>query len=124
MYRGELQNRSSLQAELSEWLSRSEILWRQNYREILLKEGDKNSEFFHLSTIIWRRRNWIDAVKSDNGEWITEKKEISYHFVAKFMELFSEGEVEFPTDLENIISPCITVEENAELSRIPTHAEI
>lgn len=40
------------------------------------------------------------------------------------MELFSEGEVEFPTDLENIISPCITVEENAELSRIPTQAEI
>lgn len=40
------------------------------------------------------------------------------------MELFSEEEVDFPTDLENIISPCITVEENAELSRIPTQAEI
>lgn len=40
------------------------------------------------------------------------------------MELFSEGEVDFPTDLENIISLCITVEENAELSRIPTQAEI
>ena len=40
------------------------------------------------------------------------------------MEPFSEDEVDFPTDLENIISPCITVQENAKLSRIPTQAEI
>ena len=65
-----------LQAELNEWLLRNEILWKQKSREVWLKEGDKNSKFFHLSTIIRRRRNSIDAIRNDSGEWITNRREI------------------------------------------------
>ena len=39
-------------------------------------EGDKNSKFFHLSAIIRRRRNSIDALKNDSEEWITDRGEI------------------------------------------------
>ncbi|XP_075659200.1 uncharacterized protein LOC142629097 [Castanea sativa] len=60
----------ALQLELSEWLMRSEILWKQKSRELWLKEGDKNTKFFHLSTIIRRRRNSIDAIKSEEGQWV------------------------------------------------------
>lgn len=55
----------ALQLELSKWLMRSEILWKQKSRELWLKEGDKNTKFFHLSTIIRRRHNSIDAIKSE-----------------------------------------------------------
>ena len=65
-----------LQAKLNEWLLRNEILWKQKSREVWLKEGDKNSKFFHFSTIIRRRRNSIDALKNDSGEWITDRGEI------------------------------------------------
>lgn len=54
---------SSLQSELSKWLLRSEVLWRQKSRELWLKLGDKNTKFFHISTIIRRKRNSIDAIK-------------------------------------------------------------
>jgi len=54
---------SALQSQLSEWLLKSEVLWQQKSRELWLKQGDKNSKFFHLSTIIRRRSNHIDAIK-------------------------------------------------------------
>ena len=57
-----------LQNELNEWLYRSEVLWRQKSRELWLREGDKNSKFFHLSTIVRRRRNTIEAVKNNAGD--------------------------------------------------------
>ena len=58
---------ASLQTELFKWLVRSESLWRQKSRELWLKARDKNSSFFHLSTIIQRRHNNIDAIKADDG---------------------------------------------------------
>ena len=67
---------ASLQTELFEWLVRSESLWRQKSRELWLKAGDKNSSFFHLSTIIQRRHNNIDAIKADDGTWINGSKNI------------------------------------------------
>uniref|UniRef100_A0A2N9GNN9 Reverse transcriptase domain-containing protein n=1 Tax=Fagus sylvatica TaxID=28930 RepID=A0A2N9GNN9_FAGSY len=115
---------ASLQSELNEWLLRNEVMWRQKSRETWLREGDKNSKFFHLSTVIRRRRNAINIIKSDGGEWITEKKRIREHFQAKFIEHFSEEEVEFPPDLEGLVPHSITTEENEELCRIPTPQEI
>ena len=65
------QRESQLQGELNEWMARNKILWRQKLREMWLKDGDKNSKFFHLSTIIRCRRNSIDVIKDDDGNWIT-----------------------------------------------------
>ena len=58
---------------MNEWLRRNEAFWIQKSRELWLKDGDKNSRFFHLSTVIRRKRNSIDAIKNDFGEWLTLK---------------------------------------------------
>lgn len=113
-------NESKLQAELTEWLIRSEILWRQKSSELWLKHGDKNSKFFHFSSIIQRRRNNIDDIKLENGSWICESSQIRNHFLKGFKSLFSTNYVSFPTNLENLITPAITQEENDILSCIPS----
>jgi len=41
-----------LQAKLKKWLICSEGLWQQKSWELWLKACDKNTSFFHLSTII------------------------------------------------------------------------
>ncbi|XP_075665040.1 uncharacterized protein LOC142634633 [Castanea sativa] len=115
---------SNLLVELLKWLVRSEILWKKKSRELWLKEGDKNNKFFHLSTTICRRQNRIDAIKQDDGTWVTSSNQIREHFLNSFKDLFREEEVSFPNNLDNLISPCITKAENSILSKIPTPEEI
>uniref|UniRef100_A0A2N9H0H1 aminobutyraldehyde dehydrogenase n=1 Tax=Fagus sylvatica TaxID=28930 RepID=A0A2N9H0H1_FAGSY len=113
-----------IQTKINGWLSRLETIWRQKSRETWLKEGDRNSRFFHLSTIIRKRRNTIDAIKSDNGDWIINISEIKSFVVSKYQELFTEEPTSFPPDLENLISPSITPEVNEAICQIPSHVEI
>ena len=113
-----------MQVELNEWLRRNEVLWQQKLRETWLKDGDKNSKFFHLSTIIRHKRNLIDAIKNDDGDWLINKKEIRDHVVDKFHQLFTEEAVDFPSDLELLINPVITDSDNECLCQIPTPEEI
>ena len=114
----------ALQVELSEWLERCEILWKQKSRELWLKEEDRNTKLFHLSTIIQRRYNNIDAIRSDDGSWVTNSKDIRIQFFNSFKRQFTEEEVYFPDNLDNVISPCITEKDNALLRKIPTPDEI
>ena len=115
---------NDLQTELSEWLLRSEVVWRQKSRELWLKLGDKNSKFFHLSTIIRRRRNNIDALKNEEGTWIHESGQIRDKFRENFINLFKEEEVYFTEHLDHLVLLCITEEENEVLKCIPTPEEI
>jgi hypothetical protein len=89
-----------------------------------LKDGDRNSRFFHLSSIICRKKNSIEAIKGENEEWIVKLSEIREFVVGKFQHLFTEEVIEFPEDLENLISPVISEEQNSSLNQIPTPQEI
>uniref|UniRef100_A0A2N9HH03 Reverse transcriptase domain-containing protein n=1 Tax=Fagus sylvatica TaxID=28930 RepID=A0A2N9HH03_FAGSY len=115
---------AKLQCDLNGWLAKLEIVWKQKSRELWLKEGNRNSKFFHLSTIIHRRRNAIDVIKGDNGVWIVNRKEIKDFVVDKFQDLFTEDQVMFPAGLEQLISPSITDVDNDKLCSIPTPVEI
>lgn len=53
--------------KLDEWRKRVEIMWRQKSRELWLTIGDKNSKFFHATTITNRRKLFIPALKDGNG---------------------------------------------------------
>ena len=77
-----------------------------------------------MSTIIRRRRNHIDAIKSEDGQWITNPNQIRQIFFNSFKNLFSEEEVTFPPQLENLMPQCITEEDNISLKRIPSPEEI
>ena len=44
-------------------LEQEEVIWFQKLREKWIAHGDRNTKFFHMSTIIRRRRNQVDMQK-------------------------------------------------------------
>ena len=51
-----------LQQEKEYWALKSCINWAAN--------GDRNTAFFHVSTLVRRHRNKIRSIKNSVGEWI------------------------------------------------------
>ncbi|KAK2641312.1 hypothetical protein Ddye_023075 [Dipteronia dyeriana] len=49
-------------------LRKEEQLWRQKSRVSWLKEGDKNSKFFHCLANGRKRRNFISEISFGNGK--------------------------------------------------------
>ena len=113
-----------LSVELNEWLEREELKWKQKSRELWLKEGDRNSKFFHLSTLVQRRRNQIANIKLEDSSWIHSRDQISDYFSKHFNEVFKSFHPIILPDLEGLVSPCISDLENFDMSRILDASEI
>ncbi|XP_077224226.1 uncharacterized protein LOC143857676 [Tasmannia lanceolata] len=77
--------------EHKELLLREEISWRQRSRVRWLKEGDKNSAFFHAMASVRRRTNRIESL-SVNGLRRNTKEDVSSAIVDFYTKLYaSEG---------------------------------
>ncbi|XP_028055196.1 uncharacterized protein LOC114259389 [Camellia sinensis] len=57
-------------------LFQEEVLWFQKSRSKHITLGDRNSKYFHVSTITKRRKNKINALKDTSGNWITDSVNI------------------------------------------------
>lgn len=101
--RGLIKLEAHLRRELDEVLDREETLWYQKSRIDWLKNGDRNTTFFHLSTIIRRWKNKITSIKNNEGVWLQNKEDIKNHIVDYFTSLFQADEepdsFDVPTDI-------------------------
>lgn len=103
--RGLIKLKAKIRRELDMILDREELLWYQKSRVDSvewLRDGDRNTTFFHLSTIVRRWKNKIIALKGD-GEWINDNEGVKNQIVRYFSTLFTdEGDME----VHNIPKTC------------------
>lgn len=59
-----------LVSEYNNILNQEEILWFQKSRANWIVMGERNTRYFHLSTIIRRRKTKITLLKDNNNTWI------------------------------------------------------
>lgn len=57
-------------------LAQEETLWYQKCKESWIELGDRNTKFFHTSTIDRQQRNKIKALCIDEEAWQTESEEL------------------------------------------------
>jgi len=89
-----------------------------------IRDGDRNTSYFHISTIIRRCFNCIETLKDDNGHWITEAAEIKQSVVNYFATLFSESTSHPQNHLPSGRFPRIQEDQFAELSKPYSDEEV
>ncbi|WJZ84046.1 hypothetical protein VitviT2T_003674 [Vitis vinifera] len=104
------------------WVIMEETHWRQLSREIWLKEGDRNTGFFHRMASAHRRNNQLERIKI-NGEWLLEEQEIREGIASTFQSLLSE-DMGWKADIGGLRLDQISQQEAETLERPFTEEEI
>ncbi|CAI9099319.1 OLC1v1036114C2 [Oldenlandia corymbosa var. corymbosa] len=113
-----------LKALLDKAYEEEESYWYQKSRNSWLKEGDKNSKFFHATTVQRRKSNGIESLEREDGTWCEGEQEVETEIEGFYKELFaSEDKAGWEETLDGI--PCtITDQMNTTLIRPIEDAEI
>nr|XP_027099065.1 uncharacterized protein LOC113718354 [Coffea arabica] len=114
---------SKAQAELRHALSIEEQFWRQKSRVKWLKQGDRNSRYFHAVVRQRRVQGMIHRIKKSNGVWVDTNADIATEAISYFSNLFT-GSLQSASDMQHLISPMISEEDNAKLEEVPSIDEV
>lgn len=114
----------ALQVELDMWLQRIETFWKQKAKDKWLMDGDSNTRYFHLTTIINARHNRIISIKNMNNLVFYDRNSIGNCFVNFYKTLFTSSyassSLPYPDNLDNLFSLTIENQDISNLTSIPT----
>ena len=125
----------------NDFLIRLEKQLIKEYSSILLQEeefwalksglnaatfGDRNTSYFHVSTIVRRHRNKIRCIKDDRGEWIVDEEGVKQHIIVSFEKLYTMGleKAFIASPISNFSCCYLTDEEQAWVGRGVTEEDV
>ncbi|XP_074277012.1 uncharacterized protein LOC141600668 [Silene latifolia] len=116
---------SRLRKELDDILEQEELLWYQKSRVDFIRDGDRNTSYFQVSTLVRRWRNRINMLKNDDGQWVEDSNDIKEMVIEFFKRLYTDDtpereDADIPYDLFQEFSN----EQWDKLSRSYSPAEI
>ena len=80
---------NQLVSEYSLILTQEEEFWALKSRLNTTTFGDRNTSFFHVSTVVRRHRNKIRCIKDTVGNWLTEENEVQEYIRNGFKSLYT-----------------------------------
>lgn len=113
-----------LKYHLNKAYKEEEEFWSRKARIQWLKDGDKNTKYFHAVTAKRRKRNRIEVLEDENGNDCRSEEEFSVEIAKYFENLFTTS---LPQECEVIlegIPRTITETMNATLTKVVEDQEI
>ncbi|KAL7226194.1 hypothetical protein ACSBR1_021345 [Camellia fascicularis] len=71
-------------------LYQEELLWFQKARANWITQGERNTKYFHLTTLNKRRRRTIEMLRDDHGYWVDQVDQLKNLVNSYFVNLFSD----------------------------------
>ncbi|KAL0413804.1 UNVERIFIED_CONTAM: hypothetical protein Sradi_1582100 [Sesamum radiatum] len=82
---------SAIRKELEAIAAHEETKWRQRSKDLWLKEGDRNTSFFHRRASKRFQHNIIRRIKNSNGVWVADDEGIQGCIQTYFRGVFASG---------------------------------
>lgn len=80
-----------LEREIDDLLHEEELYKKQRTHVSWLKEGDKNTQFFHSYASMWRLQNLIRGLLNQEGQLVTDMAGMGIIVEQYFTQLFSSS---------------------------------
>jgi exonuclease III len=122
-----VQEEEQLIADLEACREQEEILWRQKSRVQWLKEGERNTKFFHRAMTHRRYINRITQLEDDQGIPIRDHDQIAEELNSFYQDLLTETNTNREEAIQKVtqhIPRLITSEQNRALIRPITQSEV
>jgi exonuclease III len=113
--------------ELETCREQEEILWRQKSRVQWLKEGERNTKFFHKAMTHRRHINRITQLEDDHGTPIKDHDQIAETLTSFYQDLLTETNTSREEAIQKVtrhIPKLITPDQNSALLRPITQSEV
>ncbi|CAA0810091.1 Unknown protein, partial [Striga hermonthica] len=114
----------SIKQELEKEQISEEAFWQQRSKIQWLKEGDRNSHFFHAFTMQRRKQNAISRLLSDQYGIYTKKEEIAKEISNYYHRLFTSEGSHGAQEITNLIPRSINSKMNEQLQAPTCEDEI
>ncbi|CAN1218975.1 Transposon TX1 uncharacterized 149 kDa protein [Linum perenne] len=100
--------------ELNDTWRKEEQFWKQRSRVGWLREGDRNTKFFHASVIQRKLKNSINKLKDENDTWVEDHSQLQNHVTEFFKKLFTKrsdlGDLRADVNLHRVVSDEMNVD--------------
>ena len=115
---------NGLRWEINDLLDDEEIYWGQRAKAHQLKEGDKNTSFFHAQASERRKQNTILGIWDSQGRWCDGKDSIAQAAINYFGNIYASASPSGIDEVTDAIPTRVTAEMNESLNRNFTREEV
>jgi hypothetical protein len=113
-----------LQRELDLVLQQEEAMWFQKSQSQWIKDGDRNTRYYHVKTIARRRRNKILILKNDQNDWVENEEDLKNMVNGYYQSLFARPDNNIQWRQTKYSYPNIGEEEYASLKENINNIEV